>query len=64
MRAVEVILNARKASTSLLQRRLSIGYNKAANLMEELEAAGVVGPQNGSKPREILISSIEELESA
>ena len=64
MRAVEVILNARKASTSLLQRRLSIGYNKAANLMEELEAAGVVGHQNGSKPREILISSIEELESA
>ena len=64
MKAVEIVLNERKASTSLLQRRLSIGYNKAANLMEELEAAGVVGPQNGSKPRSILINSIEELKSA
>jgi S-DNA-T family DNA segregation ATPase FtsK/SpoIIIE len=63
MQAVEIVLNEHKASTSLLQRRLSIGYNKAANLMEDLEGAGVVGPANGSKPREILISSIEEIES-
>lgn len=53
-RALNIIINSGKASTSYLQRRLKIGYNRAARLMEELEARGIVGPPNGSKPREIL----------
>ncbi|MFH1427696.1 MAG: DNA translocase FtsK 4TM domain-containing protein [Patescibacteria group bacterium] len=54
--AREVIINMGKASASLLQRRLSIGYARAARLIDMLEEAGVVGPGNGAKPREILIS--------
>lgn len=53
--AIEVIRNSKRASTSLLQRRLKIGYNRAARIMELLEAEGMVGPENGSSPREILI---------
>ena len=58
--AVRVIVNAQKGSASLLQRKLSIGYNRAARLLDELEEHGVVGPQNGSKPRDVLISDAEE----
>lgn len=54
--AKEIIIKAGKASTSLLQRRLSIGYGRAAKILDMLEEAGIVGPSNGSKPREILIS--------
>ena len=54
--AKEVVVNMGKASTSLLQRRLSVGYARAAKLVDHLEDAGIVGPANGSKPREILIS--------
>ena len=53
--AVEIIRQTRRASTSSLQRRLRIGYNKAARLMDALEERGVVGPPQGSDPREILI---------
>lgn len=59
--AAQVILTDRRASTSYLQQRLKIGYNRAARLMTELEERGVVGPQDGSRPREILISSMDEL---
>jgi S-DNA-T family DNA segregation ATPase FtsK/SpoIIIE len=52
--ALEVLRSTQRASTSILQRRLSIGYNRAARIMELLEAEGYVGPENGSKPREIL----------
>jgi len=52
--AIEVLKASRRASTSMLQRRLRIGYNRAARLMELLEARGVVGPENGAQPREIL----------
>ena len=45
----------RKASASYLQRRLSIGYNRAARIIEMMEDRGYIGPQQGSKPREILI---------
>ena len=52
--AIEVLKASRRASTSMLQRRLRIGYNRAARLMELLEAKGIVGPENGAQPREIL----------
>ncbi|MCL2480476.1 MAG: DNA translocase FtsK [Spirochaetaceae bacterium] len=53
-KALEVVSVAGKASASYLQRRLKIGYNRAARLVEEMERRGIVGPQNGSKPRDIL----------
>ncbi|MCC5807173.1 MAG: DNA translocase FtsK [Opitutales bacterium] len=53
--AIEVIRSSRRASTSMLQRRLKIGYNRAARIMEILEDQGMVGPENGSSPREILV---------
>jgi len=59
--AVRVVMEHRSASASMLQRRLRIGYNRAANLIEELEAKGIVGEAQGSKPREVL-SSIDSLE--
>jgi DNA segregation ATPase FtsK/SpoIIIE, S-DNA-T family len=52
--ALEVLKSTRRASTSMLQRRLRIGYNRAARLMEIMEEKGIVGPENGSSPREIL----------
>ncbi|QDK43322.1 DNA translocase FtsK [Bacteriovorax stolpii] len=55
--AVRVVLEHRSASASLLQRRLGVGYNRAANLIEEMEAQGVVGPAQGSKPRKVLMGS-------
>ena len=55
--AVKVVLEHRSASASLLQRRLGVGYNRAANLIEEMEAKGVVGPAQGSKPRKVLMGS-------
>jgi DNA segregation ATPase FtsK/SpoIIIE, S-DNA-T family len=57
--ALRVIVNSRKGSASLLQRKLSIGYNRAARLLDELEEHGVVGPVNGSKPRDVLIDDAE-----
>ena len=53
-RALEIVTTAGKASASYLQRRLKIGYNRAARLVEEMERKGIVGPQNGSKPRDLL----------
>ena len=53
-RALEIVVQAGKASASYIQRRLKIGYNRAARLVEEMEARGIVGPANGSKPREII----------
>lgn len=52
---VEFVVTTKKASTSLVQRRFRIGYNRAANLIDKLEERGIVGPQNGSKPREVLV---------
>lgn len=59
--AVRVVVEARKASTSLLQRRLRIGYGKAARLVETMEEQGIVGPADGSRPREVLVSSVDEV---
>ena len=52
--ALEIVVQAGKASASYIQRKLKIGYNRAARLVEEMEARGIVGPQNGSKAREII----------
>jgi S-DNA-T family DNA segregation ATPase FtsK/SpoIIIE len=54
------VIQMQKASTSLLQRKFRIGYNKAARIIDELEANGVIGPQMGSKPREVYIKSYSE----
>ena len=53
--ALDVLKSTRRASTSMLQRRLRIGYNRAARIMEVMEEKGIVGPENGSSPREILV---------
>ena len=53
-RALEVVMGQGKASASYIQRRLKVGYNRAARLVEEMEMRGIVGPSQGSKPREIL----------
>jgi S-DNA-T family DNA segregation ATPase FtsK/SpoIIIE len=53
--AVRCVATHRLASASMLQRRLGVGYNRAANLIEEMERHGVVGPAQGSKPRKVLI---------
>ncbi|MDA3959122.1 DNA translocase FtsK [Oceanispirochaeta sp.] len=53
-KALDIVISAGKASASYLQRRLQIGYNRAARLVEEMEIRGIVGPQNGSKPREVV----------
>ena len=54
-RCIEVVLAERKASTSLLQRKLRLGYTRAARIMDILEKRGIVGPENGAKAREVLI---------
>ncbi|NTU98522.1 DNA translocase FtsK [Candidatus Falkowbacteria bacterium] len=54
--AKEIVINSGKAATSLLQRRLSVGYGRAAKILDQLEDIGVIGPANGNKPREIIIS--------
>jgi S-DNA-T family DNA segregation ATPase FtsK/SpoIIIE len=58
--AIRIVVQSGKGSASYLQRRLNIGFNRAARLLDELEEAGVVGPANGSKPREVLISDADE----
>ena len=57
--ALKIVMETRSASASFLQRRLRIGYNRAANLIEEMERRGVVGPSQGSKPRKVLMSGDE-----
>ena len=59
--ALEIICQRKRASASLLQRRLSIGYARAARLLDDLEALGAVGPPKGSKPREVLIRDPKEI---
>jgi DNA segregation ATPase FtsK/SpoIIIE, S-DNA-T family len=53
--ALDVLKSTKRASTSMLQRRLRIGYNRAARIMEIMEEKGIVGPENGSSPRDILV---------
>lgn len=59
--AVKVVCHYGRASSSLIQRRLQIGFNKAARIIEQLEEAGVVGPANGLDPREVLVKDADKL---
>jgi S-DNA-T family DNA segregation ATPase FtsK/SpoIIIE len=61
--AAKIVINTGQASVSNLQRRMSVGYARAARIMDELEAAGIVGSQRGSKPRDILLDSESQLEA-
>lgn len=59
-KALEIVIASRNASTTFLQRKLKIGYARAASLMDELEENGVIGPQEGSRPRKILANGLED----
>ena len=58
-RAIEVAVNLGQISTSMLQRKLKLGYARAARIMDELEEKGVVGPSEGAKPRKVLMSKLQ-----
>jgi S-DNA-T family DNA segregation ATPase FtsK/SpoIIIE len=60
--AAQVIVSTQQGSTSLLQRRMKLGYNRAGRLMDQLEAASIVGPNMGSKAREVLVKTESELQ--
>jgi S-DNA-T family DNA segregation ATPase FtsK/SpoIIIE len=60
--AARLVVQHQQGSTSLIQRKLSIGYNRAGRIIDQLEAAGIVGPFEGSKAREVLVSDYMHLE--
>jgi len=59
--AIKVVVDSKKASTSLLQRRLRVGYARAARLIEAMEEQGIIGPADGSRPRDVLVHSVDEV---
>jgi DNA segregation ATPase FtsK/SpoIIIE, S-DNA-T family len=61
--AARVIVNHQQGSVSLLQRRLKLGYSRAARIVDQLEEAGIVGPNDGSKARTVLVENEEQLET-
>ena len=56
-KAVQIVAEAQKVSTSMLQRRLNVGYNRAAKIVEAMEEQGVIGPSRGTTPREVYVSA-------
>lgn len=61
--AAEIVVSTQMGSTSNIQRRLRVGYSRAGRIMDQLEAKGIVGPPDGSRPREVMIEDVIELES-
>jgi S-DNA-T family DNA segregation ATPase FtsK/SpoIIIE len=61
--AARLIIQSQEGSTSLIQRKFAIGYNRAGRLMDQLEKAGIVGAAHGSKPREVFIQDEVSLEN-
>lgn len=61
--AARVIVSHQQGSVSLLQRRLKLGYSRAARIVDQMEEAGIVGPSNGSKAREVIIEDEQQLET-
>lgn len=59
--AIRVVCQYDRASASLLQRKLSLGYSRAARILDQLQELGVVGPAEGSKPREVILRNAEEV---
>ena len=60
--AAKLVVSTQNASTSFLQTRMAMGFAKSARVMSQLEAAGIVGPQDGAKKRQILVGTLEELD--
>jgi S-DNA-T family DNA segregation ATPase FtsK/SpoIIIE len=60
--AAALVVTHQQGSTSLIQRKLAIGYNRAGRIIDQLEAAGIVGPFEGSKARDVLVSDLSVLE--
>lgn len=60
--AARLIVQTQQGSTSLIQRRMNLGYNRAGRIMDQMETAGIVGPQEGSKPRQVLVYSEDALD--
>lgn len=54
--AIRIVVEEKQASVSLLQRRLRVGYNRAARMIDELEAKEIISPKDGSKPRQVLVT--------
>ena len=62
MDAIECVVEAGQASTSMIQRRLKVGYARAGRIIDELEQRGIIGPHEGSKPRQVLITRQQMIE--
>ena len=60
--AIDLVVRSGQASVSMLQRRFRIGYNRAARIIDMMEARGIIGPQDGSRPRQVLMTE-EELDN-